>query len=66
MNELLTTQLEEKTIQLDTNEKEIEHLRCELQACEAGRVHVERQQAEFNAFNGLDSVSILYCVVNCN
>ena len=57
--EQLTTQLDEKNKLLVTKDEEAQLLRRELQACEAGRVHVERQQAEFNAFNGLDSVSIL-------
>ena len=59
LNEQLTTQLDEKNKHLVTKDEEAQLLRRELQACEAGRVHVERQQAEFNAFNGLDSVSIL-------
>ena len=57
--EQLTTQLDEKNKLLVTKDEEAQLQRRELQACEAGRVHVERQQAEFNAFNGLDSVSIL-------
>ena len=59
--EQLTTQLDEKNKLLVTKDEEAQLLRRELQACEAGRVHVERQQAKFNAFSGLDSVSILYC-----
>ena len=57
--EQLTTQLDEKNKLLVTKDEEAQLLRRELQVCEAGRVHVERQQAEFNALNGLDSVSIL-------
>ena len=57
--EQLTTQLDVKNKFLVTKDEEAQLLHRELQACEAGRVHVERQQAEFNAFNGLDSVSIL-------
>ena len=59
VNEQLTTQLNEKTKQLDSKEKEVEQLRRELQACESGRVHAERQQADFNAFSGLNSVNVL-------
>ena len=58
--EQLTTQLDEKNKLRVTKDEEAQLLRREHQACEAGRVHVERQQAEFNAFSGLDSVSILY------
>ena len=57
--EQLTTQLDEKNKLLVTKDEEAQLLRRELQACEAGRVHVERKQAEFNAFSGLDSASIL-------
>ena len=57
VNEQLTTQLNEKTKQLESKEKEVEQLRLELQASEKGRVHAERQQAEFNVFSGLDSVN---------
>ena len=57
--EQLTTQLDEKNKLLVTKDEKAQLLRRELQACKAGRVHVERQQAEFNAFNRLDSVSIL-------
>ena len=66
MIEQLTTQLDKKTKLLVTKDEKSQLLRRELQACEAGRVHVERQQAEFNAFSGLDSVSILYFLLNCN
>ena len=59
VNEQLTTQLNEKTKQLDIKEKEVEQLRRELQASDEGRVLAERQQAEFNAFSGLDSVNVL-------
>ena len=54
VNQQLTTQLNEKTKQLDSKEKEMEQLHRELWACEAGRVHAERQQSEFNVFSGLD------------
>ena len=59
VNQQLTTQLDEKNKQLDSKEKEVEQLRRELQACDSGRVLAERQQADFNAFSGLDSVNIL-------
>ena len=59
VNQQLTTQLDEKTKQLDSKEKEVEQLRRELQASEEGRVHGERQQVEFNACSGLDSVNVL-------
>ena len=59
VNQQLTTQLNEKTKQLDSKEKEVEQLRYELQASKEGRVHAERQQAELNAFSGLDSVNVL-------
>ena len=59
VNEQLTTQLNEKTKQLDSKEKEVEQLRRELQASDERRVLAERQQAEFNAFSGLDSVNVL-------
>ena len=62
VNGMLITQFDEKTNQLDTNVTEIEQLRRELQPSEAEQVHVERQQAEFNAFSELDTVSILYFV----
>ena len=57
--EQLTTQLDETNKLLVTKDEEAQLLRRELQACKAGRVHVERQQAKFNAFNGLDTVSLL-------
>ena len=57
--EQLTTQLDEINKLLVTKDEEAQLLRRELQAYEAWRVYVERQQAEFNAFSGLDSVSIL-------
>ena len=59
VNEQLITQLNEKTKQLDSKEKEVEQLRLELQASEKGRVHAERQQAEFIVVSGLDSVNVL-------
>ena len=59
VNEQLTTQLTEKTKQLDSKEKEVEQLRRELQASDKGSVLAERQQAEFNAFSGLESVNVL-------
>ena len=59
VNEQLTTQLNEKTKQQDSKEKEVEQLLRELQANDEGRVLAERQQANFNAFSGLDSVSVL-------
>ena len=55
----LTTHLNEKTKQLDSKEKEVQQLRRELQDSDEGRVLAERQQAEFNAFSGLDSVNVL-------
>ena len=54
----LTTHLDEKNKLLVTKDEKAQLQRRELQDCEAGKVHVERQQAEFNTFNGLDSVSI--------
>ena len=59
VNQELTTQLNEITKQLDSKEKEVQQLRRELQASDEGRVLAERQQAELNAFSGLDSVNIL-------
>ena len=58
VNEQLTTQLNEKTKQLDSKEKEVKQMRRELQASDEGRVLADRQQAEFNEFNGLDSVNV--------
>ena len=57
VNQQLTTQLNKKTKQLDSKEKEVEQLRRKLKASDEGRVIAERQQAEFNAFSGLDSVN---------
>ena len=59
VNQQLTTQLDDKLKQLDSKEKEVEQFRHELRACYAGRVHAERQQAEFNVFSGFDSVNVL-------
>ena len=59
VNEQLTKQLNEKTKQLYSKENEVEQLRRELQASDEGRVLAERQQSEFNAFSGLDSVNVL-------
>ena len=59
VNQQLATQLDEKTKQFDSKEKEVEQLRRELQASNEGRVLAERQQAEFNAFSGFDSVNVL-------
>ena len=59
VNQQLTTQLTEKIQQLDSKEKEFEQLHRKLQASEEGRVLAERQQAEFNAFSGFDSVNVL-------
>ena len=64
--EQLTTQLDDKIKLLVTKVEEAQQLRRELQDCEAGRVHVKPQQAEFSAYSGLDSVSILYLLLNCN
>ena len=58
VNQQVTTQLNEKIKQLDSKEKEVQQLRRELQASDEGRVLAERQQAEFNAFSGLDSVNV--------
>ena len=59
VNEQLTTQLNEKTKQLDSKENEVKQMRRELQASDEGRVLADRQQAEFNAFNELDSMNVL-------
>ena len=59
VNQQLTTQLNEKTKQLYNKEKEVEQLSRELQASDEGRVLAEHQQADFNAFSGLDSVNVL-------
>ena len=59
VNKQLTTQLNEKTKQLGSKAKEVEQLRRELQASDEGRLLAECQQAEFNAFSGLDSVNVL-------
>ena len=58
VNEQLTTQLNEKNKQLLSTQKEVEQFRRELQDSDEGRVLAERQQAEFNAFSGLDSVNV--------
>ena len=60
VNEQLRTQLDEINKLLDTKNDKIQQLRRELQASEQSRVHSKRQQAEFNAFSGINSVCILY------
>ena len=66
MIEQLTTQLDEKNKLFVTKDEKTQLLRRDLQACKAGGMRVERQHAEFNVFNGLDSVSILHLFLNCN
>ena len=56
----LATQLDKINKFLVTKYEELQKLRFELQTCKAGRVHVQRQHAEFNAFSGFDSVNTFY------
>ena len=67
-NEALKLVIEQLTTQLDEQNKllVIQNEEAQLLRREAGRVHVERQQTEFNAFSGLDWLIIIYFLLNCN